>query len=100
MSVRGKIETIDDRVEFIGNLAPEIIQQKYKYKSAEDYFKKGNANPIKMCIRDRFLLMILTILKSLKLFGIIFTLFRKNGQILGISLETIIYWINPLDLWH
>ena len=46
MSVRGKIEIIDDRVEFIGNIAPEIIRSKYKYKSVEDYFKKGNANPI------------------------------------------------------
>ena len=46
MSVRGKIETIDDRVEFIGNIASESIQKKYKYKSVEDYFKKGNANPI------------------------------------------------------
>lgn len=48
MTVRGKIKTIDDRVEFIGNIASETIRAKYKYKSVEDYFKKGNANPI-MC---------------------------------------------------
>lgn len=46
MSVRGKIEIIEDRAEFIGNIAPENIQKKNKYKSVEDYFKKGNANPI------------------------------------------------------
>lgn len=46
MIVRGKIESIDDRAEFIGNLAPETIRLKYKYKSVEDYLKKGNANPI------------------------------------------------------
>gem|GEM_PF-4628402 len=33
MTVRGQIETIDDRVEFIGNFASETIRAKYKYKS-------------------------------------------------------------------
>ena len=46
MSVRGKIEIIEDRAEFIGNIAEENTRRKYKYKSVEEYFKKGNANPI------------------------------------------------------
>lgn len=46
MNIRGKAEDIDDRVEFIGNIAEEEIRQKYKFKSVESYFRKGNANPI------------------------------------------------------
>ena len=46
MNMRGKIENIDDRFEFIGILADEELRNKYKYKSVEHYFKKGNANPI------------------------------------------------------
>jgi hypothetical protein len=39
-------EAIEGRYEFIGNIAPEEIRKKYKYKSVEHYFKKGNSNPI------------------------------------------------------
>lgn len=46
MNLRGKVENIEDRIEFIGKIANDIIRKKYKYKSVEDYFKKGNANPI------------------------------------------------------
>jgi len=35
------------RCEFVGNLAPVKIRNKYKYKSVSHYFKKGNQNPIK-----------------------------------------------------
>lgn len=46
MNMRGKIENMEDRFEFIGILADEELRNKYKYKSVEHYFKKGNANPI------------------------------------------------------
>ena len=46
MNIRGRVENIDDRVEFIGNIAEEEIRQKYKFKSVESFFRKGNANPI------------------------------------------------------
>jgi hypothetical protein len=39
-------DRIDDRSEFIGNIAEPEIRNKYKNKSVADYFKKGNANPI------------------------------------------------------
>lgn len=39
-------ERIKGRYEFIGNLAKESIRAKYKYRSVEHYFKKGNSNPI------------------------------------------------------
>ena len=39
-------EISEVRYEFIGSLAPKYIRKKYKYKSVEHYFKKGNANPI------------------------------------------------------
>lgn len=39
-------ERIANRYEFIGNLAEESIRAKYKYRSVEHYFKKGNSNPI------------------------------------------------------
>lgn len=39
-------EAIEGRYEFIGNLASDEIRKKYKYKSVDHYFKKGNANPI------------------------------------------------------
>jgi hypothetical protein len=35
-----------DRYEFIGNIAPEEIREKYKGKSVEHYFNIGNSNPI------------------------------------------------------
>jgi len=35
------------RCEFVGNLAPKKIRDKYKYKSVSHYFKQGNQNPIK-----------------------------------------------------
>lgn len=34
------------RYEFIGNLAPIHIRDKYRFKSVEHYFLRGNANPI------------------------------------------------------
>ena len=40
-------EHVDNaRFEFIGNIAQPEIRNKYKFKSVEHYFKKGNANPI------------------------------------------------------
>lgn len=39
-------EGLVGRYEFIGNLAPKEIREKYKYKSVGHYFKKGNSNPI------------------------------------------------------
>jgi len=43
---REQLENLEGRYEFIGNLAPKHIRNKYKYKSVEHYFKKGNSNPI------------------------------------------------------
>jgi len=40
-------EPLEGRFEFIGNLAPKEIREKYRFKSVEHYFKKGNSNPIK-----------------------------------------------------
>ncbi len=53
-SIRRGKENIDSvgrygiagRYEFIGNLAPQKIRNKYKFKSVAHYFKKGNSNPI------------------------------------------------------
>ena len=45
-NTRNETEAIKDRFEFIGNIAEPNIRNKYKYKSVEHYFKKGNANPI------------------------------------------------------
>lgn len=39
-------EKWDGRWEFIGNLAPQHIRDRYKFKSVEHYFLRGNANPI------------------------------------------------------
>ena len=39
-------EKIVGRYEFIGNHAPKMIRDKYKFKSVEDYFLRGNSNPI------------------------------------------------------
>ena len=46
LNTRNEKEANPDRCEFIGNIAESEIRDKYKYKSVEDYFKKGNANPI------------------------------------------------------
>jgi hypothetical protein len=43
---RNELEGLETRYEFIGNLAPEHIREKYKFKSIEHYFKRGNSNPI------------------------------------------------------
>ena len=43
---RGSNERIEGRYEFIGNLAPENIREKYKFKSVGHYFLHGNSNPI------------------------------------------------------
>lgn len=37
---------VDGRYEFVGNLAPKEIREKYRLKSVEHYFKKGGLNPI------------------------------------------------------
>lgn len=34
------------RYEFIGNIADDEVRSKYRYKSVESYFKRGNSNPI------------------------------------------------------
>ena len=39
-------DALNGRYEFIGNIAKDEIREKYKYKSVEHYFKKGNSNPI------------------------------------------------------
>jgi len=36
-----------NRWAFDGHLAPEEIREKYRYQSIKDYFKRGEANPIK-----------------------------------------------------
>ena len=46
LNTRNEKEALKDRFEFIGNIAEPEIRNKYKYKSVEHYFKKGNANPI------------------------------------------------------
>ncbi len=37
---------LENRFEFVGNIASDLIRSKYRYKSVEHYFKQGNANPI------------------------------------------------------
>lgn len=39
-------EKIEGRYEFIGNFAGKELRSHYKYKSVEQYFKRGNMNPI------------------------------------------------------
>ncbi len=46
MSTRIEKENSEDRFEFVGDIAEEEIRNKYRYKSVEHYFRKGNANPI------------------------------------------------------
>lgn len=46
LNTRNEKEAIKGRFEFIGNIAESEIRNKYKYKSVEHYFRKGNANPI------------------------------------------------------
>lgn len=46
LNTRNENEAVKDRFEFIGNIAEPEIRDKYKFKSVEHYFKKGNANPI------------------------------------------------------
>ena len=43
---REEQEGLLGRYEFVGNLAPVEIRDKYKYKSVGHYFKRGNSNPI------------------------------------------------------
>ncbi|MDN3676290.1 hypothetical protein QWY90_03080 [Flavobacterium paronense] len=40
------IESLEGRFEFVGNIAPKKIRDKYRYISVEHYFKRGNSNPI------------------------------------------------------
>jgi len=37
---------VEGRFEFVGNIAPDVIRDKYVYKSVEHYFKKGMSNPV------------------------------------------------------
>ena len=37
---------VEGRVEFVGRIAPEDIRKRYLLKSVDEYFVKGNANPI------------------------------------------------------
>ena len=37
---------IEGRYEFVGNIAPDSVRNRYKYRSVADYFQKGNSNPI------------------------------------------------------
>ena len=46
LSTRLNDDPIVGRSEFVGNIAPPHIRDKYRYKSVAHYFKKGNANPI------------------------------------------------------
>jgi hypothetical protein len=46
LNTRNDTDAANDRFEFIGNIAEPEIRNKYKYKSLEHYFRKGNANPI------------------------------------------------------
>lgn len=46
LNTRNETEALKGRFDFIGNIAEPEIRNKYKYKSIEHYFKKGNANPI------------------------------------------------------
>ena len=39
-------EGVEGRYEFVGNIAPDVIRDKYVYKSVEHYFKKGMSNPV------------------------------------------------------
>lgn len=43
---RGPNERMEGRYEFIGNLAPIHIREKYKNKSVAHYFRQGQSNPI------------------------------------------------------
>jgi hypothetical protein len=43
---RGRDERLEGRFEFVGNIAPEEIRKKYRFKSVENYFEKGNSNPV------------------------------------------------------
>ena len=44
---RSNEDGLDGRYEFIGNLAPQKIRNKYKHKPVhEKYFRPGNSNPI------------------------------------------------------
>ena len=36
----------EDRLEFVGNIAPEDIRSKYLHKSVKDYFNQDSLNPI------------------------------------------------------
>ncbi len=46
LNTRNDTDAAKDRFEFIGNIAEPEIRNKYKYKSVEHYFRRGNANPI------------------------------------------------------
>ena len=37
---------VEGRFEFVGNIAPDVIRDKYIYKSVEHYFKRWMSNPV------------------------------------------------------
>ncbi|WP_299385743.1 hypothetical protein [uncultured Lacinutrix sp.] len=41
-----ELKKIENRLEFIGEIAKNSIREKYRFKSVAHYFKKGNSNPI------------------------------------------------------
>ena len=45
-------EKIENRYEFVGNIAPEEVRAKYKYKSVSGLFTKGEQNPIKYLLSE------------------------------------------------
>ena len=46
-------EKVKDRFEFVGNIAPDYIRNKYVNKSVATLFNKGNQNPIMYIIKDQ-----------------------------------------------
>lgn len=43
----------DGRIGFIGEVAPEEIRDKYIGKSVANLFKKGDANPVRLFLKDK-----------------------------------------------
>lgn len=47
------IELVKDRFEFVGNIAPDCIREKYINKSVTSLFNKGSQNPIRYFIKGK-----------------------------------------------
>lgn len=45
-------DAVKERYEFVGNIAPDVIRQKYVNKSVARLFNKGNQNPIAYFIKN------------------------------------------------